>query len=67
MVVSHNGASERDLIEYSRKNLGAHFIPRYFLLVDSLPKSHTGKVAKGKLPQLARDLLTQTSHEVSEG
>jgi len=59
LVVGRNGVSEKDMIGYSRQNLGVHVIPRHFLFVESLPQSHTGKIARAKLPRLARDLLNR--------
>jgi len=41
--------SEKELIEYCKKNLTAYKIPKYVVFKDSLPKSNVGKILRREL------------------
>ncbi len=43
--------SERDLFEWCRQRIATFKLPRYIELVDGLPMTPTGRVAKGRLPR----------------
>jgi long-chain acyl-CoA synthetase len=49
-VVSNGaGLTERDIILHCREHLEDYLVPKYVVLVDSLPKSANGKVLKSEL------------------
>jgi acyl-CoA synthetase (AMP-forming)/AMP-acid ligase II len=52
-----SGPTPEQLQAYCRQNLPPPFIPKYFRLVDALPKNSSGKVLKPALKALAQDAL----------
>jgi crotonobetaine/carnitine-CoA ligase len=60
--------SSEEVVEFCRRNLAEYMVPRFVVIMDSLPKTETGKPAKGRLQALfeslrasANDLLYERS------
>jgi carnitine-CoA ligase len=56
--------SALDLVDFARKKLSRHMVPRYVEFVDALPKTPTGKVNKYKL---RGDWKTSTTQDCEAG
>jgi crotonobetaine/carnitine-CoA ligase len=47
------GVSMRDLVEYCKLNMSYFMVPRFLVVVESLPRTPNGKVEKFKLVEFA--------------
>lgn len=48
--------TEKDIVEYCRKNLPHYMVPKTVVFKEELPKTSTGKVQKFVLRQIAKDM-----------
>jgi crotonobetaine/carnitine-CoA ligase len=53
VVVARHAVDPKDLREFLAKSLPRHMLPRYFQIVDAIPKTPTQKVQRFKLVKLA--------------
>ncbi|WP_147533165.1 acyl-CoA synthetase [Bacillus marasmi] len=57
VVVTNSLLQGTDLIAYCGRKLGKYKIPRKFILVDELPKTHVGKIDKKRLKEIGIQVL----------
>ena len=50
---TRHSIDEEDLRAYCEKKLGRYKIPKKFIQVDELPKTHVGKIDKKKLKEFS--------------
>lgn len=67
IIAGGHAPDGKEMMEYSRRNLGPHLCPRHFVFVKKLPLGRTGKLARAELPRLAQDLLSLQGQQQESG
>jgi len=66
ITVETPGLTENEVLTWAKRNMASYKRPRYVFVIDSMPRTHVGKTARGELHDRVRQLLPNLAWEQSE-